>query len=258
MAEQDRWAVRPTATGLALLGAALLVFWYLTNSGSLSSTAIFLAGVTLLSSAILLYFLSPARYLRSEVSDAEALGNTLNVGRFLTAMLVQGHGIYLPASRTGGLKVFIPVADGQPVPFQALQPGCVFIAPPDSTARGILLEPPGCGLVRHAGRIGVRFSGSGLEGELRDVMVKGMELATGVEVTGGRDEVQVRLIGLASRGLCESVRKEQPGLCTQIGCPVCSFIACAIVEGTGRAVRIKSASVDGKALVVTFQLQAEA
>jgi hypothetical protein len=54
--------------------------------------------------------------------------------------------------------------------------------------------------------------------------------------------------------MCAAIRKDSPGTCTQVGCPVCSFVACAIAEGTGRMVRIESVSVKGKALNATFKL----
>lgn len=254
LAEQNRRATGPTATGLALIGLALLIFWYLTSNSSLMSIVIFLAGVTLLSSAVLLYFMTPARYLRSEVSDGVALGNTLNVQRLLSGMLIEGQGIHLPVSRAGGPKVFIPVSDGGRLPLEAFKAGSIFIVPADGAARGLLLEPPGCGLVRQACQIGAGFSDSGLEGELKDVLEKGLELARTVEVKRAGGEVRVSLAGMASAGMCEFIRREHPGLCTRIGCPICSFIACAIVDGTGRPARIKSIAAEDQALTVTFEV----
>lgn len=254
LAEQNRWAMRPTATWLSLIGIAILVFWYLTKSGSAMSMVVFLAGITLLSLAVLLYFMSPARFLRAEVSDGEVLGNTTNVGKILSGMLIEAKGVHVPASQAGELKVFIPASDGQRIPFEAMKAsGGIFILPKDG-ARGILLNPPGYGLMRQARQIGISFSDAGLENELKDVLEKGMELASVATVKRTGDEVHVSLTNLANTGLCQSIRKEQPGLCTQIGCPICSFIACAIVEGTGFPVRIKTITVEGNVLRTTFEL----
>jgi hypothetical protein len=54
--------------------------------------------------------------------------------------------------------------------------------------------------------------------------------------------------------MCRTLRKEGIVLCTQVGCPICSFIACAIVEATGRRVRIADVSVKGKKIDATFEL----
>ena len=254
LAEQNRWAIRPTVTWLSLLGAGILVFWYMTNNGSSMSLVVFLTGVTLVSSSVMLYFLSPASYLRAEVSDGEVLANTMNVGKILSSMLIEAKGVHLPASQAGEMKVFIPASHGQRLSFETIKAsGGIFVLPADG-ARGILLDPPGYGLLRHARQLGISFSDIELEREIKDVLEKGMELANVAAVTRVNDEVHVSLRNLANNGLCTSIRKERPGLCTQIGCPVCSFIACAIVEGTGRPVRIKSISVEGKYLQAVFEL----
>ena len=254
VSEQSRGSVRPLATWLFILGGTLTAFWYLTNNGSSMSMLIFLTGVTLLSSAVLLYFLSPARYLRSEVADGESIANTTNIGKILSGMLIEAQGIHLSATPAGTLKVFIPAAEGGRIPFEAMNSsGQIFVLPKDGP-RGLLLDPPGSGLIRHARQIGVTFSDAGLEAELKDTLEKGMELAKTVTVKKTGDEVQVSLTNMANKGMCESIRKESPGLCKQIGCPVCSFIACAIVEGTGQAVKIKSIAFEGKTLRATFEM----
>jgi hypothetical protein len=59
---------------------------------------------------------------------------------------------------------------------------------------------------------------------------------------------------LASEGMCMQIRRENPGICTQIGCPVCSFVGCMVVSGTGRKARIVSAVMENHILNVTFEL----
>ena len=54
--------------------------------------------------------------------------------------------------------------------------------------------------------------------------------------------------------MCAAVRKENPGICTQTGCPVCSLVACMIAEGTGRPVRITRANVKNGTVSAEFRL----
>src|SRR5512135_2339192 len=80
---QNRWAIRPAAIALLVLGLAILAIWLMTDSGSSMSMLILLAGITVIALAVLLYFLSPSRFLRSEVADAIALSNARNLDRTL-------------------------------------------------------------------------------------------------------------------------------------------------------------------------------
>jgi hypothetical protein len=59
---------------------------------------------------------------------------------------------------------------------------------------------------------------------------------------------------MANAGLCSSIRNIDPAICTRMGCPICSSIACMLVSGTGRKVRIEKVEDTGKALIVTYRL----
>src|SRR5512138_1456876 len=95
---QGGWAMRPAALVLALFGFAILAFWYLTNDGSNIAMLVMLAGVGVLAIAVLLFFLSPSRYISDEVADAIALSSIRNIRRMLSAMMMDAPGIYVPAS----------------------------------------------------------------------------------------------------------------------------------------------------------------
>lgn len=251
LSAQSRWANRPAAAGLLLIGLALFAVWALARDGSAMSMLLLLAAVTMSSLAVLLYFLSPSAFLRAEVADAEAVSNALNVGRVLSGLLIEARGIYTPASLSGATKVFVPVAEGAADLPKAS--GSVFVAPREG-ARGIMLDPPGYGLLAHAREIGAAFTDEGLENELKDIVENGLELARRAGVTRKGDEVTVTMAGLANAGMCERIRKEDPGVCARIGCPVCSFAACAVAEGTGRRLRIRNVSAEGGTVRVTLEL----
>jgi hypothetical protein len=263
---QNRWAIRTAALGLFLLGFALLVLWFvleytasgydiaaLLNSVSGMSMLLLLTGVAVIALAILLYFLSPARFLRAEVADALVLSGVANIEKLLASLLIEARGVYIPAAQAGSTRLFIPIS-GKPDP-SGLPPatGSMFVTPGES-AGGILLEPPGYGLLVYVREIGATFTDEGLENEMKDALENSLELASRVIVRRGDDEVFVSMGDLANEGMCAAVRKENPGICTQTGCPVCSLVACMITEGTGRMVRIESVTAKGKTLDTVYRL----
>lgn len=244
------WAMKSAARVLALFGLAVLGFWYLTNDGSKAAMLLMLSGVAVLTIAILLHFISPSRFLHDEVSDAIAISSIRNTRKLLSAMMIEMRGIYVPAAESGTIRVFIPVSGSSSgVP----DASGVFVAGPEH--KGVFLEPPGYALLLYTQRIGADFSDERLEYELADVLENTLELVSKVKIVReGNKVIKVSMSGLANAGMCRMLRKESILLCTQTGCPTCSFVACAIVKATGRHVRIADVSVNGKKINATFEL----
>ncbi len=236
----DRRAVKPAAGLLLLLAVGTLALWFVNPSSMLMP----LTGVALMAGAVLLYFLSPERYIRAGVANALALSCMRNTMRLLSTMLIEAKGTYLPASAAGPMRVFFPLtgsaAASVPDPGLQAMADCVFVVPGAGRPGGLLLEPPGYGLLAYSKQIGARFTDDGLPSEITDVLEKGLELAGDVSVERQGDAISMRMSGIDGAGLCEAIRKENPAACSVIGCPVCSFVACAIVEGTRRPVRIET------------------
>jgi hypothetical protein len=266
---QNRWAIRPAALALFVLGMALVVLWfafeYTANNGDIQamlisvsgmSMLLLLAGVAVIALAILLYFLSPARFLRAEVADALTLSGAANLEKLLSSLLIEARGIYIPAAQAGTTKLFIPVS-GEP-DLSVLPPatGGIFVTP-GKGAGGIMLEPPGYRLLAYVRDIGATFTDEGLENEMKDALENSLELAGRVAVRREGDDVLVTMGDLANDGMCAAIRKESPGTCTQTGCPVCSLVACMIAEGSGRMVRIERIGVKGKTVSAVFKLVQE-
>lgn len=245
---QNRWAVRPAAMWLFALGAAILAFWLVTRDGSTQSSLLLLSGLTIIAIAILLHFLSPSRFLRDEVADAVAITGVMNQGKILSSLLIEGRGIYVPASEAGATKVFIPVSDATTdVPLS----GGVFVG---GERKGMLLDPPGYGLLSCSRLICPVLTEERLENEIKDIMENGLELVRSVAVRREGDLVTVAMTDLANAGLCSAVRREHPRLCIQTGCPICSFAACMIADGTRRRLRIEGVEVSGAVVKATFRL----
>jgi hypothetical protein len=245
---QNRLAIRPAALGLFAFGAVILAFWLVTRSDSTQSSLLLLAGLTVGAVAILLYYLSPSRFLRGEVADAVAITGVLNQGKILSSLLIEGRGIYVPASEAGATKVFVPVSDTiTDVPAS----GGIFVG---GAGKGVLLDPPGYGLLSCSRLITPALTEEDLENEIADLMVNGLELVRQAAAKREGGLVTVTMTDLANAGMCAAVRKENPRLCTGTGCPICSFAACLVSEGTRRRVRIESVEASGKVVTATFRL----
>lgn len=242
-----------TSILLALFGFIVLGFWLLTNNGSTESMLLSIAGISIVALAIMLYAFSPSRFLRGDVSDAISVTSILSLNKVLSSLLIEPRGIYIPSTQGGAVKVFIPLKAVDEKVLAQVSPGSgVFNV--NGPVKGIALQPPGLGLFLYAQRMGAVFTTEGLDSGIRDVLENGMELASSVSVKPGADRFLVSMRDVANRGLCEAIRREDPMICTRMGCPVCSCVACMIAEGTGRRVRIGNVSVNGKNIEVTYEL----
>lgn len=239
---------------LAALGVAALALWLLTGDGSATSMLLLLSGIGVVVLAILLYFFSPYRYLRAEVGGAMVMSDTLSLNRILTSLLVNTRGVHIPASQAGLPKLFLPLSGtlgtGQ---LSALKSGdAVFEVSGDT--KGIALLPPGRSLFTYVQSIGASFSEEGVDNEIKDVLESGLELVSKASVTRENGHVVVSMQGLAVADMCAAMRREDPGICTRTSCPICSFIACMVAEGTGKKVMVESVKTESRAIIVTYEL----
>ena len=97
-----------------------------------------------------------------------------------------------------------------------------------------------------------RQSTIGLMGnqKAQEVLVKGLEIADGVTSSEGEDELQVRLKNTAYSGLCHALKEDAPQVCDQIGCPLCSLIACIYTEYSDTEVVIERAQLENHDIVL--------
>lgn len=244
---------------LMAASAALLVFgfallWKSFDVGMDRTVSMLLtiAGATGVMLAILFYYLSPAKFLRHDVCDAmcatsvEFMYNTLKP-------FTAGKCTYVPPDPSGDKHTLQLLSGGAGRDTLPTVAG-MRVQPRGFGEKDIFIVPPGYGLMEHARRLGATFTDEGLEDEIRDVLANVFELAGPVKVDRKQDSISVELHGVASHALCKSLRKKDPGICSRLGCPLCSFVACAVAEGTGRRVTLDQASARGKTIRLTFSL----
>lgn len=249
-ADQMRYA----AVALAVLGLVALALWMIIKDDSATSMLLLLSGIGVIVLAILLYFFSPSKYLRADVSGALALSDTLTINSMLSALLVTSRGIHFPTGQTGAPKLFLPLSGPlSPDELASLMPGgSVFEV--SSEVKGITISPPGRGLFAYAQSIGAAFTDEGLENEIKDVMENGLELAGKVGVRREGDSVTVEIRGLTNSRMCATIRKEDAGICARTCCPICSFVACMVAEGSNKKVMVESVKTEGGSISVTYKV----
>jgi hypothetical protein len=247
--------MRPAALWLLLMGAISLAIWYFTNDDSMMSMLLALAAISTVTLSVLLFFLSPTRSIRNDVCDAMAISGTLEIRKILSSLNASPQGIYLPMDDSDAVQLYVPVADMASVEsiLSSNPERSILFASKDGEG-GLVLMPPGYGLYQHVRKIGARFTGVNLEDEIGDALENSLELADKVTVDVEGDIIRVTLKNLANHGLCKSVRREDPAICCQTGCPICSAISCMIVNGTGRMVSVESIRVSGKTLSINYRL----
>lgn len=227
------------AAAAAVLGLALLAAPFVATVDPSASILLKMAGITVLALSILFFYLSPARHLRSDVCDAMCQPGVEFMSEIVGPYLSGNSCVYVPAGP--GSKLHVSIA----LPSSASAAGEDKAAPATGE---IHVNPPGLGLLEHAKLLGGTFTDENLKDEIRDVVVNGLELAGQVEVERYGDGLLVELKNPANLELCEALRKNGGGMCDKIGCPVCSFVTCAVVEGTGKKVSIDSASSGKKTI----------
>jgi hypothetical protein len=243
-----KWASAILALfGLAVLGASFII-----GFATLPSLLLSLEGASVFVIAILFYFVPHGRLVPSEVSDAKDISSTELVNALMAPIAGESKGIYMPSSRAGPTRLFIPTNNGD---FRKVYHDSRDITSARlSGMDGIFVTPSGLSLLMYAKSLGATFTDDGLENEISDVLVNGTELASRVDVKRNTDGVCVHINGLADSLMCRTIRQKGQTACCQVGCPTCSFVACMVAEGTGKPTMIREVRPDGKAIDVTCKL----
>ncbi|MGA3200017.1 MAG: hypothetical protein ABSD89_11515, partial [Halobacteriota archaeon] len=202
------------------------------------------------------------------------LSSVIVVDDLLRDLRVKNRGVYLPSSMTGtNVKVFIPLRREYEVPAKVhlTEDRAFLIDLANPAQEGVLLKPLGYHLFAHTTRdLKVDWRDTHAETEddkepqqdreqeardtlaekLNDVLVKGLELADKVVVSQSDGELNVRLKNTPYIGTCHSVGEEAPQVCEQIGCPLCSLIACIFTEYADAASVIELARSEDQDIAV--------
>ena len=86
-------------------------------------------------------------------------------------------------------------------------------------------------------------------------MVQDLELLEDLKINDSAEEITVNIQGSIFHDLCNQLRT-YTYICSNVGCPLTSAIACAIAKVTNKAVIIdrEEPSSDGKTIEITYHL----
>jgi hypothetical protein len=247
-----KWEFRITGVVLLAIGAVITLLAYPSYNLSPIANVLLMVGIGALFVGAVTVFLNTERFISQKVAEDLNLSSVIVVDDLLRDLRVKNQGIYLPSSMTGtNVKVFIPLRREYEVPskMHLTEDRAFLIDLANPAQEGVLLKPLGYHLFAHTSRdLKVDWRDARIETEgaeehqqdgepqdtlaekLNDVLVKGLELADKVVVSQSDGELSVRLKNTPYIGTCHSVGEEAPQVCEQIGCPLCSLIACIYTE----------------------------
>jgi len=267
-----KWEFRITGVVLLAIGAVITLVAYPSYNVSPGASVLMMVGIGALFVGAVTVFLNTERFISQEVAEDLNLSSVIVVDDLLRDLRVKNRGVYLPSSMTGTtVKVFIPLRREYEVPSKVhlAEDRAFLIDLANPAQEGVLLKPLGYHLFAHTSRdlkVDWRDARTEMEGaeeheqdrepqdtlaeKLQDVLVKGLELADKVVVSQSDGELSVRLQNTPYIGTCHSVGEEAPQVCEQIGCPLCSLIACIYTEYADTATVIELARSEDQDIAV--------
>jgi hypothetical protein len=267
-----KWEFRITGVILLVIGAIITLIAYPSYNLSPIANVLMMVGIGALFVGAVTMFLNTERFINEKVAEDLSLSSVVVVDDLLRDLRVKNKGIYVPSSQTGtNVKVFIPLKAAYEVPVQSrLADDRAFLIDLANPAQeGVLLKPLGYHLFRYTSEdLKVDWkeeAGNGedtvdqqhertqtsLTEQLQQTLTKGLEIAEKVVVSHTNGQLTVRLQNTAYIGMCKALKAEAPQVCEQIGCPLCSLIACIYTEHTNVTTFIKEAQSDKNDITVT-------
>ncbi len=191
--------------------------------------------------AILLY-ITPTKQVPIAMLYAEAEVSASNIERIINESGPSLPGIYLPPRNLKNADSSIVVIPKKP---KITLPSPDEINESLTTNRkdGVLIVPPGLALSRlFEEELGFSFTKTNLvqlQFSLPKLLVDEMELAENAEIQIQGNKVTVEITGSVLDEICRQT-DSQPKTHKQVGCLLCSAIACVLAKATGKPVTIQN------------------
>ena len=268
-----KYEFRITGAVLLAIGAIVTIIAYPSYNISSNANVLMMVGIGALFVGAVTMFLNTETFMSQKVAEDLNLSSVVVVDDLLRDLRVKNKGVYLPSSQTGGpIKIFIPLRRDYTIPkkIELASDKAFLIGLSNAAQEGVLLKPLGYHLYRYTCEDlkadwsepptsvdaeeeeseGGRTPRSSLAEQLQDVLVKGLEIADKVTVSLTNEDMRVRLQNSAYSSTCRSLSEEAPQVCEQIGCPLCSLIACIYTEYADTACTIAEAQNDERDITV--------
>ena len=200
-----------------------------------TSTVLAFIGLGLAFWGALLMFIRPRHYVRSDLMDSTALSSLTSIDRLITSLGYTQKGIYLPAGNPDKTVVFIPAHPLKRMPKIKQIKNQVFVKHPE----GIALVPPGLSLASFFERqLGVKFTDWSLKEmseRLPKLLIEDLELVQDCTIDIDGDRVTFTFVESVYSDFCTKLR-DSTKICSSLGCPMCSAMACVLVQVSHRPV----------------------
>jgi len=240
--------------GYAMLGVGSLA---LILSIIFTSTILAFVGLGLTFWGVLVFFVRPHKYVRSDLMDASAQSTLKSIDEIMVGMGYHERGVYVRSS-SGKAVVFVPTQPFSMIPAGTAVDAQTFLEDP----KGLVLTPPGLALSNLIEKkLGFELVDCGMEKlvqTLPKVLVEDLEIVRDVQVEVREDFVEFRLVDSIFTDFCKQIR-ESSRRCG-LGCPMCSALACILTVATGKPVTFEEdkEAGDGHTTISDYHLLSEA
>jgi hypothetical protein len=200
-----------------------------------TSTVLAFIGLGLTFWGALLLFIRPRHYVRSDLMDSTALSSLTTIDRMITSLGYTQRGVYIPVDNAEKAVVFIPAKPLKKIPNLDLVGKQTFLKDPE----GIALVPPGLALANLFEReLKVKFSDWSLQKmmeQLPRLLIEDLEMVQDCTIKIDGDKVDFTFTESVYSEFCSRLR-DSTKVCSSLGCPMCSAMACVLAEVTHRPV----------------------
>ena len=206
----------------------------------------------------------PSEYVKENLLLKTTTPSPVSLDQIITKLGYKGKGVYLPPKYLRDFessKVFISAQRDMKLPSPEQiqnEENKVFLKNPE----GMLVTPPGSELARlFEETLDTSFARVDLqqiEQKIPRLLIEDLEIAQNVQIETVNNIVHVKIENSIYKNMCKEAKRFS-NICSLLGCPLCSAIACALAKATGKPVIIEKnqTSEDGKIIDVEYRLLEE-
>jgi len=239
-----------------------------------ASTILAFTGLGLAFWGAILLYIRDKEYTRKVLLDASVLPSLKTINQIIQELNYKGNAVYLPPKYSEypeATKIYIPKQKNAvlPRPEQTRKYEKRLLVGNSQGILGIILTPPGAELTKLFEKtLKTSFIIVDLEQLQRDLpklCVEDLEIAEDLKIQIVKnsasfsqtkiDAIHVKITNSIYKDIYKEARK-LPHICGQIGCPICSAIACAIAKSSGKPVTIEKIqdSADGRTIETQYRI----
>ena len=247
-----KYEFRITGALLLIIGTVISLIVYPSYTYSSMASVLVMVGIGAIFLGAITMFLNTEKFINQKVAEHLNLSSVIVLDDLLRDLRLRNKGIYLPSSKTESTtKIFVPLKREYEFPSTTLLKGdrAFIIDLPNASQEGVLLKPLGYHLFKYTGdelKVDWReretddgAQQSPLSEKLNDVFVRGLELADKVTASTSDGQFSVNIINTPYVSMCRALMEDAPQVCEQIGCPLCSLVACIYTEYVDDAITIE-------------------